>query len=59
MVNRDSEILSKILSMGEKELEDFMSKLKPDTLMYLDNLLQKASVGVNTSRLKQYLNLNG
>lgn len=58
MVNRDSEIISKILSMSEIELSSFMSSLKPDTLEYLDNLLYKASVGVNTSRLRRYLDLN-
>lgn len=58
MVNRDSEILAKILSMGEDELDTFMSELKPDTLDYLDNLLNKASVGVNTSKLRSYLDLN-
>lgn len=59
MVNRDSEIISRVLSMSEAELEVFMSRLNPDTLAYLDNLLDKASIGTNTSRLKQYLNLNG
>lgn len=58
MVNRDSEIIAKILSMSEKELTLFMNELKPDTVEYLDNLLHKASVGVNTTKLKNYLNLN-
>lgn len=58
MVNRDSEILSKILSMNDDEMSSFMSGLKPETLDYLDNLLEKASSGVNTSRLKRYLENN-
>lgn len=58
MVNRDSEIVSKILSMDGDELEAFMEKLKPDTLEYLDHLLHKASVGTNTSQLRRYLDLN-
>lgn len=59
MVNRDSEIISKILSMSDDEMSSFMSELKPETLDYLNNLLEKASVGVNTSKLRQYLRLNG
>jgi hypothetical protein len=58
MVNRDSEIVSKILSMSDDEMSSFMSELKPETLDYLDNLLQKASTGFSTSRLKRYLESN-
>lgn len=58
MVNKDSEIIAKILSMLPKERADFMDRLKPDTLAYLDNLLHKASEGYNTARLKDYLEKN-
>lgn len=58
MVNRDSEIVSKILSMDDDELASFMKELKPDSLDYLDNLLRKAGTGVHTSRLKRYLENN-
>lgn len=55
MVDRDSEIVAKILSMSSSELDDFVSRLKPETLDYLDVLLAKAETGVNTSKLKRYL----
>lgn len=58
MVNRDSEIVSKILSMDPAERDEFMSKLKPDTLDYLDNLLRKVSEGYNTAKFKRYLQNN-
>lgn len=58
MVNRDSEIISKILSMGNDEMSAFMSELEPETLDYLDNLLNKAATGVNTSQFKRYLENN-
>lgn len=58
MVNRDSEIISKILSMSDDEMSSFMSGLRPETLDYLEVLLLKASSGVNTSRFKRYLENN-
>lgn len=59
MVKRDSEIVLKILSMTEAERAIFMSGLKPDTLVYLDVLLAKAEAGINTSKLKHYLDSKG
>lgn len=58
MVDRDSEIVSKILSMSNDEAAIFIAGLKPETLAYLDVLLAKAGTGVNTARMKRYLDTN-
>lgn len=58
MLNKDSEIVSKILSMSNEERAIFMEGLELDTLDYLDNLLHKASLGTNTLQLKSYLKKN-
>lgn len=57
MVDRDNEIVAKVLAMDPTERVIFMSRLKPDSLDYLDNLLRKA--GDNTDKFKRFLKRRG
>ncbi len=39
---KNNELISRLLSMSERELAQFLSELKPDTLEYVDIILEKA-----------------
>lgn len=53
MVSRNNEILSKVLGMNEAQLASFLSSLKPNSLDYLDILIEKA--GKDLPGLKKHL----
>jgi hypothetical protein len=56
MVKRNNEyIVAQILAMDDAERAEFIDNLKPETLRYLDIVLEKATVGSNITKLKRYL----
>ncbi len=55
MVSKNHEIISKILSMGDQELSEFMAGLKPETLDYLELILGRVQADDRLPQLKKHL----
>jgi hypothetical protein len=53
-VAKNNELISRLLSMTEPELAKFLSELKPDTLEYVEIILDKAEKRT-LPQLKNYL----
>ncbi len=51
---KNNELISRLLSMTEPELAKFLSELKPDTLEYVEIILDKAEKRT-LPQLKKYL----